>query len=271
MKTYSRLLVVFFCVLAAAPFLWHAVSSLKDAREILRIPPALFPHRPTLENYDELFGRRPFGTYLWNSFVVASLASVLCVASAAPAAYVLARSRTRMRVVVTWTLLALAFFPPIVFLFPLYELVRAIGLINHPWGLIGPYAAFNLPLSIWLLTGYFRQIPVELEEAAQIDGLSPGQAFFRIVFPLAEPALATAAVLVFVFSWNEYMLALTFMSADEARTVTVAIATLSGAFVYQIPWGLIAAGVVTSAVPLIVLAVSFQKKIVAGLTAGAIR
>jgi multiple sugar transport system permease protein len=254
--------------MAAAPFLWHLLSSFKDAVEVTRIPPAIFPGHPTLENYASLFLQRPFLRYCLNSLIIAALSSLLCVACASPAAYQLARSDARMRSVISSGLLGLAFFPPIVFVLPLYELIRTLGLINHPWGLIIPYAALNLPLSIWLLTGYFRQIPFELEEAAQMDGLSPVQVFFTIVLPLAAPALATAAVLAFVFSWNEYMLALTFMNGDDSRTVTVAVATLSGAFVYEIPWGLIAAGVVVSSLPLIVLAAFFQKKIVAGLTAG---
>jgi multiple sugar transport system permease protein len=271
MKIFSKLVVIGACAFAIAPFLWHTVSSLKGAAEIARIPPTLFPVHPTLTNYSELITRRPFLTYCFNSFVIASLASLLCVAAGSLTAYRLARSTARVRTVVSSGLLGLAFFPPIVFLLPLYELVRILGLINHPWGLIVPYAALNLPLSIWLLTGYFRQIPRELEEAAEMDGLSPLQTYFKIVLPLAAPALATAIVLVFVFSWNEYMLALTFMNADTSRTVTVAVATLSGAFVYEIPWGLIAAGVVASSIPLIVLSVFFQKKIVAGLTAGSIR
>jgi len=176
-----------------------------------------------------------------------------------------------VRLTISSALLGLAFFPPIVFLLPLYELVRVLGLVNHPWGLIVPYAALNLPLTIWLLTGFFRQIPKELDEAAEMDGLTPLQTFFSVLLPLAAPALATAAVLVFVFAWNEYMLALTFMNAESSRTVTVAVATLSGAFVYEIPWGLIAAGVVASSLPLIVLAVFFQQKIVAGLTAGSVK
>jgi multiple sugar transport system permease protein len=247
------------------------VSSLKDAGEVTNIPPTILPARPTLENYFVLFEQRPFLRYCLNSFVIASLSSLLCVASAAPAAYRLARSTRRARVLVSSALLGLAFVPPIVFVFPLYEMVRAVGLINHPWGLIIPYAALNLPLSIWLLTGYFRQIPIELEEAASMDGLSAFQTFLTIVMPLARPALATVTVLAFVFSWNEYILALTFMNADDARTVTVAIATLSGAFVYQIPWGLIAAGVIASSLPLIVLTIFFQNRIIAGLTAGSAR
>src|SRR4030095_9187928 len=139
------------------------------------------------------------------------------------AAYRLARADPRVRETFTSLLLGLAFFPPIVFLFPLYEMIRALSLVNDPWGLILPYAALNLPLSIWLLTGYFRNIPIELEEAAQMDGLSTIQTFVTIVMALAGSALATVAILVFVFSWNEYMLALTFMNAEDARTVTVAV------------------------------------------------
>ena len=271
MKNLAKIVVIAFCLVAAAPFLWHVVSSLKDSDEVTKIPPTILPARPTLENYFDLFQQRPFLRYSFNSFIIASLSSLLCVASAAPAAYRLARSGTRPRILVSSVLLGLAFVPPIVLVFPLYELVRAAGLINHPWGLIIPYAALNMPLSVWLLTGYFRQIPIELEEAASMDGLSLFQTFFTIVVPLARPALVTVTVLAFVFSWNEYILALTFMNAENSRTVTVAIATLSGAFVYQIPWGLIAAGVIASSLPLIVLTIFFQNRIVAGLTAGSAR
>jgi len=271
MKTFSKLVVITCCLIAAAPFLWHVISSLKTPAEVMQIPPTILPSRPTLENYIELIRRRPFLAYCLNSFVIACLSSVLCVASGSLAAYRLARSSSRVRLTISSALLGLAFFPPIVFLLPLYELVRVLGLVNHPWGLIVPYAALNLPLTIWLLTGFFRQIPKELDEAAEMDGLTPLQTFFSVLLPLAAPALATAAVLVFVFAWNEYMLALTFMNAESSRTVTVAVATLSGAFVYEIPWGLIAAGVVASSLPLIVLAVFFQQKIVAGLTAGSVK
>jgi multiple sugar transport system permease protein len=271
MRNLSKFVAIIFSALAVAPFLWHLASSLKDAAEVSLIPPTLLPSRPTLENYFNLFRQRPFLTYCRNSFIIASLSSVLCAASASLAAYRFARTGTRSRAAASSVLLGLAFFPPIVFVFPLYELVRVLRLINHPWGLIIPYAALNLPLSIWLLTGYFRRIPVELEEAAEMDGLSLFETFFTIVLPLAAPALATVTILAFVSSWNEYMLALTFLNAEDARTVTVAVATLSGAFVYEIPWGLIAAGVISSSLPLIVLAVFFQKKIVAGLTAGSVR
>jgi multiple sugar transport system permease protein len=271
MKIFSKILVIVFCGLALGPLLWHLVSSLKTAGEIAQIPPTLIPHEPTLSNYAELFRRRPFPVYLPNSLIIASLSSVLSVFAASLAGYRLARARPRLRSIASSLLLVLAFFPTIVFLLPLYELVRMLGLINHAWGLIIPYAALNLPLSVWLLTGYFQRIPIELEEAAVMDGFTPLQTFFKIILPLSTPALATATILAFIFSWNEFMLALTFMNADASKTVTIGVATLSGAFVYQIPWGLIAAGVVVSSAPLVVLVALFQKKIVSGLAAGSIK
>jgi ABC-type glycerol-3-phosphate transport system permease component len=172
---------------------------------------------------------------------------------------------------ISYGLLVMAFFPPIVLVFPIYELVRFANLVNQPWSLIVPYAALNLPFAVWLLTGYMEQIPRELEEAAAIDGLSAFETYRRIILPLALPALATAFLLVFIFSWNEFMFALTFMNRESARTVTVGVATLSGAFAYEIPWGLLAAGIVVSTAPLIVAVALFQKRIVAGLTAGGVK
>jgi multiple sugar transport system permease protein len=258
-----------FCLFAAAPIVWHATSSLKTPAELTRIPPTLLPQDLTLANYAELFVRRSFGRYYLNSFVVSALASLLCVAAASLAAYGLAGTIPAVRRVFTSGLLMVALFPPIVLLFPLYEQVRAAGLLNHPWGLILPYAALNLPLAVWLLTGYFGQIPTELEEAAAIDGLSQLQTLWRIILPLSAPALATTLLLTFIFSWNEFMLALTFMNNESARTITVGTATLSSAFAEEISWGLLAAGVMASSLPLIALVLIFQRRIVAGLTAGA--
>ncbi len=264
-------IVVLFCALAIAPLVWHGISSVKQAAELARIPPTFIPEKPTTENYQELFRRRPFGTYYLNSFVIATLASLLCVGVASMAAFSLARSPARIRSLLATGLLGVAFFPPIVFLFPLYEMVRAAGLVNRPWALILPYSALNLPFAIWLLTGYFRQLPYELEEAAAVDGLTRFQTYLKIILPLSVPALVTTGILVFIFSWNEFMFALTFMNLDSAKTVTVGVASLSGAFTYEIPWGLLAAGVIASSVPLILLVIVFQRKIVAGLAAGALK
>jgi multiple sugar transport system permease protein len=271
MKGFSRLFIFVCCAAALAPFAWHVISSLKTTEELTRIPPTLLPGAPTAMNYEELFERRPFFRYYANSFVIAAVSSLLCIASASLAAYRLARIGGHLRSAVRSALLTVAFFPPIVFLYPLYELVRMAGLVNHPWALILPYAALNLPFAIWLLMGSFQQIPYELEEAAAIDGLGRFQTFRLVVLPLAAPSLVTAGILVFIASWNEFMLALTFMNIESQKTVTVGVATLSGAFTYEIPWGHIAAGVVASSLPLILLVALFQRRIVAGLTAGAVK
>ena len=259
------------CILAVAPLVWHGLSSLKTSTELGRIPPTILPDAPTLGNYEALFEQRPFATYFLNSFVIASIATVLCLAAGAPAAYRLVHLPRRLGSALSGGLLVFSFFPPIVFLFPLYELVQKAGGMNHPWSLILTYAGLNLPLTIWILSGYLRRIPHELEEAAAIDGMSDFQVFRLVVLPLAGPAIATTSILVFIFCWNEFMFALTFMNLDTARTVTVGAATLSGAFAYQIPWGLLAAGIVVSSLPLIVLVLMFQKRIVEGLTAGSVK
>jgi multiple sugar transport system permease protein len=271
MKWSARLFILFACVLAVAPLVWYTLSSVRSSAELSRIPPSFLPSHVTLENYAELFVRRPFAIYYLNSAVIASLAALLCIGCASLAAYKLARAPGRFRLIVSYALLVMAFFPPIVLLFPVYELVRFAGLVNQPWGLIIPYAALNLPFAVWLLTGYMVQIPFELEEAAAIDGLTVFQTYRRIILPLAMPALTTAFLLVFIFSWNEFMFALTFMNLDSSRTVTVGVATLSGAFTYEIPWGLLAAGIVVSTAPLIVAVALFQRRIVAGLTAGGVK
>jgi multiple sugar transport system permease protein len=271
MSVSSRLFVLACCAAVLAPIGWHGITSVKAPAELTLTPPTLLPHDPTASNYFELFRTSPFFRYYLNSFTIAAMSSLISVATASLAAYRLARIRGRLRTIIRSGLLAIAFFPTIVFLFPLYELVRAVGLVNHPWGLILPYSALNLPFAIWLLTGSFEQIPFELEEAAAVDGLNSFQTYRTVMLPLILPAAITAAILVFIFAWNEFMFALTFINIETQKTVTLGVATLSGAFSYEIPYGEIAAGVIASSLPLIVLVVLFQRKIVAGLTAGAVK
>src|SRR5262245_42200586 len=170
MNRIFKFLVIVSCVAALAPVAWHVITSLKDSSELAAIPPTFVPRHPTLSNYRELFLKRPFLLYFLNSFTIAAMSSLLCVAAASLAGYRLARVRGRLRVAIRSSLLAIAFFPPIVFLFPVYELVRMFGLVNHPWGLILPYSALNLPFAIWLFTGSFEQIPFELEEGDAVGG-----------------------------------------------------------------------------------------------------
>lgn len=259
-------LMVFWCL---APFLWQIVTSLKTNAEIGTLPTTYLPADPGLRHYEALFARKPFGRYLWNSFVISSLSTVLCVTVSALAAYSFSRLKLRGAHLMLGTLVLISFFPGIIFFFPLYEMVRATGTANHPIALIIPYATLNLPFSILVLNTFFRGIPIEIEEAAKVDGFSRMQILTRIILPLAAPALATTAILVFIFSWNEFLLALTFMTEDRAKTITAGIASLSGSTLHELPWGVISAAVVVSTLPLILLVLLFQKKIIEGLTAGA--
>lgn len=257
---------VAFCL---APFLWQIVTSLKTDAAITSVPVSYVPSAPTGQHYIDLFQRKPFALYLWNSLVICSLATFFCVAISATAAYAISRLRIKGKRFFLGLLVAVSFFPPIIFFYPLYEMVRATGTANQPIALIVPYITFNLPFATLVLAAFFRSVPLEIEEAARVDGFSRWQILLRIVLPLAAPAVATTAILTFINCWNEFLLALTFMSADRAKTITAGIASLSGASAFQIPWGAISAAVVVSTLPLIVLVIVFQRRIVEGLTAGA--
>jgi multiple sugar transport system permease protein len=259
-------LVVAFCL---APFLWQIVTSLKTDTAIASVPTTYLPDSPTLGHYQALFVRKPFARYLWNSFFISSVSTVVCLTISAMAAYAISRLKVRGAKLMLAVLVAISLFPPIIFFFPLYEMVRAAGVANHPIALIIPYVTFNLPFTILILAAFFRTVPQEIEEAARVDGFSRWQILVHIVAPLSAPALATVAILVFIACWNEFLLALTFMTNDNARTVTAGIASLSGGSQFEIPWGAISASVVVSTFPLILLVILFQKRIIQGLTAGA--
>jgi multiple sugar transport system permease protein len=264
-------------VWSLAPVVWQGLTALKPDAQITRAPTVYLPHPATLHHVAELWRRKPFGLYLANSALVSAGATLLCVLLAALAAAALARMRgqgrgggsARLRVLLAFLVLSL--FPPILLLFPLYEGVRALGWINNPLALILPYAALNLPLALWILESAFRQLPRELDEAARLDGLSAPARLWRIHAPLALPSLATAAILVFIFSWNEFMLALSFMTRDAHKTVTAGIASVSGASLYEIPWGQLSAAILIASAPLIALVLVFQRRIVSGLTRGAVK
>lgn len=259
-------LVLLWCL---APFLWQIITSLKTNEEIAALPVTYIPVEPGLQHYRVLFTRKPFGRYLFNSFFVSGVSTVLCIGLSALAAYSFSRLRLRGSRLMLGALVVISFFPPIIFFFPLYEMIRAAGLTNHPLALILPYTTLNLPFSIIVLSTFFRGIPLDIEEAAKVDGFSRLQILHRIVLPLAAPALATTAILVFIFAWNEFLFALSFMTNDRMKTVTAGIASLSGTTMHELPWGPISAAVVISTLPLILLVLIFQRRIIQGLTAGA--
>ncbi len=253
-----------------APALWQVLTALKPDSQITHVPTVYLPHPPTWEHVAALWQRKPFGHYLANSIWISAWATLLCVAVASLAAAALARVSGAARVGPLLALLVISLFPPILLLFPLYEGVRALGWINHPLALIVPYAALDLPLAVWVLESGFRAIPIELDEAARLDGCSALQRLWRVHLPLAAPSVAAAATLVFIFCWNEFMLALTFMTRDASKTVTAGIASVSGASLYEIPWGQLSAAIVIATLPLIVLVLLFEGRIVSGLTRGAV-
>jgi multiple sugar transport system permease protein len=262
------LLTFGFCL---APFLWQILTSFKSSQEVFTIPPTYLPQKISLESYFNVFYQRPFGLYIINSILIAGVTAILCVLVGSLAAYGLARFSLSKERSIMGMILIISFFPPIIFLLPLYEIVRGLGWMNNPIALILPYTTLNLPFTIWVLTNFFREIPHDIEDAAQIDGFSPLGILFRIIFPLALPAITTVSILVFIFAWNEFLLALTFMLQDQSRTVPVGIALLSGASVYEIPWDQISAATVVTTLPVIILVLFLQRQILRGLTAGAVK
>jgi multiple sugar transport system permease protein len=251
-----------------APPTWQLITSLKPQDELGTLPP-LLPKEPTLEQYRSVFEGRPFGRYIFNSAIVASFTMILAIAFGAPAAYALARLPLRGAGFLLFGFLVVAMFPPISIVSPLYLGIRAVGLRDTWWALIAADTTFTLPLTIWILSTFFREIPRDLIRAARVDGATVGQAFFFVALPAAAPGIAAAAILAFVFAWNEFLFALIFTSSPAAQTVPVGIALFPG--LNEMPWGEIAAASLIASAPVILLILAFQRRIVQGLTAGAVK
>ncbi|HZF28933.1 MAG TPA: carbohydrate ABC transporter permease [Gammaproteobacteria bacterium] len=254
---------------ALAPVAWIVSLSLKPAADL--DDGRLLPARVTLEHYRAIFADRHFAAALANSLGVASLATALSVALAAATAYAIVRLTFPGRRALLSAALAVAMFPPVAIIGPLFNLWRVVGLYDTWAGLVLPYMTFTLPLAIWTLTAFFRQIPWELEKAARVDGATRLQAFYRVIAPLAAPGVFASAVLVFIFAWNDFLFALSLTSTDAGRTVPAAIAFFTGSSQFVRPTGAIAAASVVVTAPIVVLVALFQKRIVAGLTAGAVK
>jgi len=253
-----------------APVVWQALTAIKPDAQMTQVPTVYLPHPVVWTHVAELWARKPFGTYLANSLWVSAWATLVCVASGAMAASALTRMGRGSRTGGLMALLGVSLFPPILLLMPLYEGVRAIGGINHPLALIVPYAALNLPLAVWVVESGMRAIPPEMAEAAELDGLGAIARLWHVQLPLAGASIATAAILVFIFCWNEFMLALTFMTRDSSKTVTAGIASVSGASFYEIHWGQLSAAILIATLPLVALVLVFERRIVSGLTRGAV-
>ena len=258
--------IVLFCLF---PFYWLINTSLKTGPDLSTS--SLFPPNPTLENFKSIFKDSNFTTALKNSAIVALVTTALALIVGSFCAYALARLRIRFKFAILAIVLTITTFPQITIAAPIFKLWRDIGLYNTIPGLVIPYLTFALPLAIYILTSFFREIPRDLEEAALVDGATNFQAFYKVVVPLAAPGLATAGILTFIAAWNEFLLAITLTSSPAARTVPAAIAFFTGSTQFEQPLGTISAASVTISIPLIVMVLLFQKRIVAGLTAGAVK
>jgi multiple sugar transport system permease protein len=262
----SVALIVVFCLF---PFYWLINISLKTGNDLQSS--SLIPPNPTLNNYKEVFENPDFTKALRNSAVVALSTTVLALAVGSFCAYALARLKLRGKALILAIVLTISTFPQIAIAAPLFKLWSDIGLFNTWLGLIIPYLTFALPLTVYILVSFFKEIPRDLEEAALVDGATHFQAFRKVVVPLAAPGLATAGILTFIGAWNEFLLAVTLTSSSRARTVPAAISFFTGATEHEVPFGSISAASVVISVPLILLVLFFQKRIVAGLTAGAVK
>lgn len=265
MRVLALALLATYCL---APFLWQVVTSLKPAAELVSLPP-LLPSRPSAEHYVAIFAGHPLARIVANSAIVAACTTALALALGALAAYALSMLRVRGRAAVLGVVLAISMFPPIATVSPLFLLLSALGLRDTLAALVLTYCTFSLPLAVWLLASFFDALPRELYVAARVDGCSALGALWRVVLPLAAPGMLAAALLVFIFAWNEFLFALAFTATEASRTLPVGIALFPG--LHEVPYGEIAAASVVATLPVVALAFAFQRRIVEGLTAGAVK
>ena len=270
-RVFFWLLVIVIFFYLMFPFYWAVVSALKSEAELIQTPATLWPQDPSLRNFTAVFQNQAFLRGLLNSTIVATSATVLSLLVGSFAGYALGKLRFRGKTLSLYTILAMTMFPQIAILAGLYQVIR---FLNMPTtlSLILSYLLFTLPFTAWVLTSFFRGLPDSLLQAAQVDGANMMQTFWQVLLPLTMPALVTTGLLAFITAWNEYLFALTFTAFDRsAQTVPVAIAQFSGRLARQEPFGEIMAAAIIVTVPLIVLVLIFQARIVDGLTAGAVK
>jgi trehalose/maltose transport system permease protein len=258
-------------MLSVYPFLYAVTTSFKSGGALFE--PTLWPSSWSLDNYISLFtlAEQPFGRHIFNSIMVSVLVVVISLFIGVTAAYALGRIQFKGRGLLLTTVLSVSMFPQVAVLAGMFELIRFLGIYNKALGLVLPYMIFTLPFTVWVLTTFMKQLPKELEEAAIMDGCSPWRIIKDVFMPLLWPALVSTGLLAFIAAWNEFLFALTFVLDNNERTVPVSISLISGASKYDIPWGNIMAASVLVTLPLIALVLIFQKKIVSGLTAGAVK
>jgi trehalose/maltose transport system permease protein len=267
------LLLLVIAVYLLFPFYWAFRSSITPGTELFTTPVQYWPANPTLAHYQQVFSDATFVKSLLNSAIVAGVVTLLSLAIGVVGSYVLGRFRFKGRLPVMYLILAMTMFPGIAILGALFARVTEFGLYNTLWALIITYLIFTLPFTVWVLQSFFEQMPKELEEAAYVDGCTPFQTLYMIMLPLVAPGLVTTGLLAFIAAWNEFLFALSFIQTPDRYTVTRALFSFSTSTAggFEIPWGPIMAATVVVTVPLIVLTLIFQRRILAGLTAGAVK
>ena len=263
------LLVMAIVLYAVFPFYYAIVTSFKTGPELFSVD--YFPVRWHWDNYIAVFREQPFAHNIFNSVLVSFTVVALSLLLGVTAAFALGRVRFRGRGLLLLTVLGVSMFPQVAVLSGMFELIRGLALYNNLLGLVVSYLIFTLPFTVWVLTTFMRDLPKELEEAAIMDGATPWQIIVKVFLPLMWPALVATGLLAFIAAWNEFLFALTFTLSNEQRTVPVAIALISGASQYELPWGNIMAASVIVTLPVVALVLIFQRRIVSGLTAGAVK
>ncbi len=262
-------LVALIIIVAVFPFYYAATTSLQTGTALFEIH--YWPENLSLANYYAVINIANFPRNIFNSLFVAGIAVLLSLFLSVLAAYALSRIRFRGRSLILMVILSISMFPQIAVLAGLFETIRFFGLYNRIAGLVFSYMIFTLPFTVWILTSFMRELPVEIEEAAIIDGAGPLVIVTRIFLPLMWPAMVTTGLLAFIAAWNEFLFALTFTSSSEMRTIPVTIALLTGVSGHELPWGNIMAASTLVTMPLIILVLIFQRKIISGLTTGGVK
>lgn len=266
---YVALLVLL--VYTVFPFYWALNGSFQPQARLFRTPVSYVPLPPSFSSYQEVFSNSIFVRSLLNSAIVAGVTTLLALAIGSMAACALGRYPMRGRTAILSLVLSMTMFPQISIVGALHTIISRLGLYNTLWGLVLSYMLFTLPFTVWVLTQFLRSLPRELEESAYVDGATPFQTFLYILLPLSLPGVATTGMLAFIAAWNEYLFALSFTITPEARTVPVTIANYPGSGLYETPWGAIMAASVVVTLPLVLLVFIFQRRIVEGMTAGAVK
>jgi multiple sugar transport system permease protein len=268
-KSVFGFILIVTVIISFFPVVWMFLTSLKTSMEIYAFPVVYIPTKLTFQNYVDVFTQNRLARFFFNSVLVGSVATVVCLAVSSLAAYGLSRFRVRHNLLILVIILGFSTFPFIASVIPLFDVLRRLRLLNTYFSLMLPYIAFNIPFSVWLSFAYFKEFPLSIEDAAKIDGCSRLGTLWRIFYPLSAPVLSSVAIVTFINCWNEFIFALILISKPHMRTIPAGIALYPGE--YSFPWETISAAAVVATLPIIFFIVFFQKKIISGLTRGAVK